>query len=195
MDSPLSFPRALPTMSQSVLRRKTSKDPNSVVDKQAVASAHPLPPAEQSRNLFVRRGIVIKLLLGSGILAFFSWISMHSGNSMRCQTYVVCSSSGRQIYTVDEINSSVQCMIVHDGHIFDTGDLGMTFRHLTLFVINQLCPEDLRNRWSEAKHDGIRVSSRDKTWDKLDVKFLPESSIVVPGLTGTVFFFCPAYRL
>lgn len=38
-------------------------------------------------------------------------------------TYALCSQDGNYIYTVDVNNTNVQCVVVRDAHILDTGSL------------------------------------------------------------------------
>jgi hypothetical protein len=42
-------------------------------------------------------------------------------------SYALCSRDGLHIYTVDDANNQVQCLVVHKGHIFGTGSLGTDF--------------------------------------------------------------------
>lgn len=40
------------------------------------------------------------------------------------KSYALCSRSGTGVYTVDDNDSRVQCIVVHESLIIDTGDLG-----------------------------------------------------------------------
>lgn len=176
-------------MSLFALRRKGSKDPSppNSGGKHATAKSldrpsSPMNPKEHDKSP-AGRGIIFKLVIASGILAMLSWIYTHSDRDDRSRdTYVICSSSGRKIYTVDNENSNAQCMIVHDEHILDTGDLGVSYSLTDSFSQTNHHPDDLQKRWLDAEYDEISMESG--SWDELDVKFLPASSIIVPGMTG-----------
>ena len=43
-------------------------------------------------------------------------------DSVNC--YAICSRSGARVYTVDDANPTVQCLVVQDEFIVDTGSLG-----------------------------------------------------------------------
>ncbi|RDB16333.1 putative amidohydrolase YtcJ [Hypsizygus marmoreus] len=74
------------------------------------------------------------------------------------KSYAICSRAGegRSIYTVDENNTGVQCLVVQGAIIHDTGDL-----------------DDVRKRWS-AEHD-----------EELEVKYINSGAIVVPGMSDS----------
>ncbi|KAH7888360.1 amidohydrolase family-domain-containing protein, partial [Phlebopus sp. FC_14] len=60
---------------------------------------------------------LVPLLLGLSSIIYF-W----SGPAVP-DIYAVCSRSGARVYTVDETNSVVQCLVVRDSFIVDTGSL------------------------------------------------------------------------
>lgn len=45
-------------------------------------------------------------------------------SSGRHESYALCTPDGKGIYTVDGNNSLVECILVRQGHIVDSGDLG-----------------------------------------------------------------------
>jgi hypothetical protein len=57
-------------------------------------------------------------------------------------TYALCSQDGNNIYTVDEANTSVECIVVQGSRIVDSGDLGAlsvlpicdTYTYITLQI-------------------------------------------------------------
>jgi hypothetical protein len=50
------------------------------------------------------------------------WAATHSYNTV-ARTYALCSRDGDHIYTVDGNNARVECVVVRDAHILDTGSL------------------------------------------------------------------------
>ncbi|KAF9264200.1 hypothetical protein L218DRAFT_1028925 [Marasmius fiardii PR-910] len=77
-------------------------------------------------------------------------------------TYALCSSEGNKIYTVDDKNSVVQCIVVHRSRIFDTGSL-----------------EQVTQRWKHSETASLAIQA------PLDVRYLKPGSIVVPGLSDS----------
>jgi hypothetical protein len=67
-------------------------------------------------------GLVVVSLTMSLIL--FKLYPSESEQEYFVPSYALCSPGGRQIYTVDQSNTRVQCLVVHRSLIFDTGSLG-----------------------------------------------------------------------
>lgn len=64
-----------------------------------------------------------KILAAATALSFVAYQVTHQGNHLLA-TYALCSSGGTNIYTVDENNTSVECVLIHNSRIVDTGQLG-----------------------------------------------------------------------
>jgi hypothetical protein len=62
-------------------------------------------------------GLFVLALLGA------VWATVRS-SSFGTDIHALCSPDGDRIYTVDGNNTSVQCVVVRDSHIVDTGSLG-----------------------------------------------------------------------
>ncbi|KAJ2937032.1 hypothetical protein H1R20_g58, partial [Candolleomyces eurysporus] len=80
--------------------------------------------------------------------------------------YAVCSSGDGAIYTVDETNPQVQCIVVQGGRIRDLGSLADI---------------ELRSYASSTVTNVLQTALR----RKLPIHFIPEGSIVVPGLSDS----------
>ncbi|RXW23347.1 hypothetical protein EST38_g2492 [Candolleomyces aberdarensis] len=80
--------------------------------------------------------------------------------------YAVCSSGDGVIYTVDETNPQVQCIVVQGGRIRDLGSLADI---------------ELRSYASSTVTNVLQAALR----RKLPIHFIPEGSIVVPGLSDS----------
>lgn len=66
-------------------------------------------------------------LLKMGVLAVaVSMIGylISSGRQPAQETYALCTPNAKGIYTVDSDNSLVECILIHEGYIVDSGDLG-----------------------------------------------------------------------
>lgn len=80
--------------------------------------------------------------------------------------YAICSQDGKRIYTVDEHNSKVQCVVVQGPHILDTG---------SLLEVNE--------RWGASPNQS--TITRFLTKPVLSVQYLPPGAVVVPGITDS----------
>lgn len=62
-------------------------------------------------------------------VVFFSFIAYQVGRPQLGipETYALCSSEGRGIYTIDENDTTVECVLVHGAYVVDSGDLGVSF--------------------------------------------------------------------
>jgi hypothetical protein len=91
-------------------------------------------------------------------------------------SYALCSRSGKGIYTVDANNSQQQCLVVHEEHFVDTGNLSEISPHsfwpptLTLPTL-----DDVLERWNV------------KGSEKLPVRYIDNGSIVIPGISGSFY--------
>ncbi|KAF8441416.1 amidohydrolase family-domain-containing protein [Boletus edulis BED1] len=72
--------------------------------------------------------------------------------------YAVCSRFGQRVYTVDDDNSAVQCLVIRDEFIVDTGSL-----------------DDVSARWYAVNPSGLT----------LQIRYINDESIVVPGLSDS----------
>ncbi|ESK85235.1 hypothetical protein Moror_11382 [Moniliophthora roreri MCA 2997] len=80
-------------------------------------------------------------------------------------SYALCTPDGDKIYTVDEKNSVVQCIVVHKKRIVDSGSL-----------------EHVKQRWEDTV--GVNSISSMKQ-SRLNIRFVKAGSIVVPGLSDS----------
>ncbi|KAF9455444.1 amidohydrolase 3, partial [Collybia nuda] len=79
------------------------------------------------------------------------------GGGVLLTSYALCSRTGKGVYTVNAKNTQQQCLVVHEEHIVDTGDLG-----------------DIQQRW-KSEHDNT----------ELPVRFIDSGSIVIPGMSDS----------
>ncbi|KAF9222618.1 hypothetical protein BS17DRAFT_783144 [Gyrodon lividus] len=102
----------------------------------------------------IARNSIIFLSLASSLAL---WLCL-GGPVVLSSSYAVCSRTSAKVYTVDDNNLTVQCLVVHDAFIVDTGSL-----------------EDVSARWNAAN----------LSTSKLQVRFIDDGSIVVPGLSDS----------
>ena len=62
------------------------------------------------------------IFLSVAMSAFFWFHTRVPSAAINC--YAICSRTGARIYTVDDANPTVQCLVVRDEFIVDTGSLG-----------------------------------------------------------------------
>ncbi|KAG1860354.1 amidohydrolase family-domain-containing protein [Suillus subluteus] len=94
------------------------------------------------------------------LAVFAAWFlsSEETETSSLSHYYAVCSSSGARVYTMDHVVPNVQCLVVDGPLIVDTGSL-----------------EDVTARWV----------ARGRLRSSLQMRYLNESSIVVPGFSDS----------
>jgi hypothetical protein len=104
------------------------------------------------------------------------------------ESYVLCSRTGNQIYTVDDVGSRVQCLAVHNSQIVATGSLGelpdARRRNSCVTELTRLSDE-VKEHWNA--HDftvPIGEASGKILRPPLSVRYSDEGSIVVPGMSG-----------
>ncbi|KAF8153667.1 hypothetical protein BJ912DRAFT_937591 [Pholiota molesta] len=74
-------------------------------------------------------------------------------------TYALCSQDGNHIYTVDESNTSVECIVVQGSRIVDSGNL-----------------------------DSIQERAESTTGlSSIAVRYAPKGSVIIPGISGTTY--------
>ncbi|KAH8119361.1 amidohydrolase family-domain-containing protein [Phellopilus nigrolimitatus] len=118
------------------------------------------PPYNRARSLVI--------LAGSILLATASWMHTTSvEDDTLPESYALCSPDGRAIYTVDDNDSKVQCLLVHGDRIFETGSLS-----------------EVTEKWIMKKqelHDAELAAFE----VPLNIKYIPTGSIVVPGMSDS----------
>lgn len=82
----------------------------------------PAPHSSKERNgtQLTRLLFIISTGLSLVYLAFFT-----RQQAPLPDAYALCSRDGQYIYTVDPVKPKVQCIVVQDSEIFDTGSIGM----------------------------------------------------------------------
>ncbi|KJA23395.1 hypothetical protein HYPSUDRAFT_39875 [Hypholoma sublateritium FD-334 SS-4] len=108
----------------------------------------PLPPL--SRRWYW------KILVATIALSFVAYQVTRQEDHV-LTTYALCSSGGANIYTVDENNTSVECVLIHNSRIVDTGDLAS---------IRQRC------------NTTTGLTS-------VAVRYAPTGSIIIPGMSDS----------
>ncbi|OAX36092.1 hypothetical protein K503DRAFT_695783 [Rhizopogon vinicolor AM-OR11-026] len=101
-------------------------------------------------------GFARLVILVLSLAASATWLLSSKEPSPLSDSYAVCSRSGARVYTVDEAVPNVQCLVVDESFIMDSGSL-----------------EDVKARWV----------ARGRHSSSLQIRYLDESSIVVPGLS------------
>ncbi|TFK44025.1 amidohydrolase family-domain-containing protein [Crucibulum laeve] len=128
---------------ESSMRAGTSKDEVAPQDKSS----------QPRKTSYTSKLLVTAITLSA--LAFL--VSRDQSGTL--DTYTLCSNSGSQdIYTVDAQNTKVQCIVVKNGWITDSGLLG-----------------DIQERWNDtASGEGNMV-----------VKWIPSGTVVLPGMSDS----------
>ena len=119
------------------------------------------------------------LALGFGLNVF------RVNQSAFTRDYAVCSAS-HDIYTVDEAEPRVECVVIGGTRILDTGSLGASEGNCAKrrSYSRICCIVDVRNRWKDRRKSSLVLSTVDKVLDRLRVINVQPGSIMVPGLTG-----------
>lgn len=86
---------------------------NDVVD----VSKTPVSASTYLRNL--------KLFFGAVALSALAFYTSRDA-TQHTSSYALCSKTSKDIFTVDELNSKVQCIVIHESYIVDSGDFGMS---------------------------------------------------------------------
>ncbi|EMD37766.1 hypothetical protein CERSUDRAFT_114429 [Gelatoporia subvermispora B] len=91
------------------------------------------------------------------VLAYRHYASPHVISS----SYALCTPNGANIYTVDDSNPRVQCLVVQGSHFVDAGSLDI-----------------VKQRWRDRM-------ALENTTGELQVRYTGSQQIVVPGLTDS----------
>ncbi|KII92233.1 hypothetical protein PLICRDRAFT_37025 [Plicaturopsis crispa FD-325 SS-3] len=111
----------------------------------------------------------VYVLLGSVALALI-FLYQRATSVPLPETYALCSSSGSQIYTVDDANARVECILVHKDTIIATGSL----------------PEVTQHWESSFPLTSVHANSTQQySAQSLDVRYVAKGSIVVPGMSDS----------
>lgn len=128
------------------------------------------PAAASPTNLNLKIGVV------ATIFSFVVYYVLHSDTQLP-ETYALCSSDGRNIYTVDNDNTIVECILVHKSHIADTGNLGKSISTIITRMESALISFLII---AVIKENAIStVGSK-----SFAIRYIPNGSIVIPGISG-----------
>lgn len=114
----------------------------------------------------------VLIFLSLSASTFFWFYTQVPPASVNC--YAICSRSGARIYTVDDANNIVQCLVIQDELIVDIGSLGALSSSNFHIWTNSSIPDDISVRWRAANNSG----------STLRIRYINDQSIVVPGLSG-----------
>ncbi|KAI0930719.1 hypothetical protein AcW1_003666 [Taiwanofungus camphoratus] len=113
-------------------------------------------------------GSHIYILLASLVIAIFIYIRLRRP-SILPDAYALCSPKSASIYTVDDANPQVQCLVVHRSHFVDTGSL-----------------EDVTDRWNRRALISQNLNiAKDVVDSPLPVHYIKPGHVIVPGLTDS----------
>ncbi|CAA7270285.1 unnamed protein product [Cyclocybe aegerita] len=130
---------------------KSSQNPAFKDQKEPAASGQ-LHPTSSSTS----RSGSLKILLAAVLLSFVAFYVNMSPKTLP-ETYALCSKEGKQIYTVDDNDTSVECVLVKGSYVVDSGDLAKV---------------------QKRSDDTIGQAS-------FPVYYVPSGSIVLPGLSDS----------
>ena len=94
-------------------------------EKHSSAKSEATTPATTNAGL-ARSGWRLSQLISVALVAVaLSYFAMDQRKDAKGVEgpYALCSTEGKQIYTVDADNSRVECVVVNGAHIVDTGSL------------------------------------------------------------------------
>ncbi|KAF8230148.1 hypothetical protein L208DRAFT_1438505 [Tricholoma matsutake] len=114
---------------------------------------------KQSPTSGNRSFVILFLILALSIYAYFA----SKSSKALSNSYALCSRDGNKIYTVDDMNTQTQCIVVHDSYIVDTGAL-----------------QGVQERWHNLSLQGIVPPLT-----SLEVRYINHGAIVLPGLSDS----------
>ena len=153
----------------SELRRRNIADPIPAA-KGTRTNGDATQGSAPSASVPLKRVVVFSAL---AISIFFWFYIQVPPASVNC--YAVCSRSGARVYTVDDVNSTVQCLVIQDEFIVDIGSLGAFLcSDSGISGPTDAIPDDVSARWSAINPSG----------STLQIRYIDDESIVVPGLSG-----------
>ncbi|KIK82213.1 hypothetical protein PAXRUDRAFT_832349 [Paxillus rubicundulus Ve08.2h10] len=125
-------------------------------------TASPPPPVKAPVKINVGKAplgptIIRDFILLLSLASFLALWFCKGRPAVLASNYAVCSRVGAKVYTVDDNNPTVQCLVVRDEFIVDTGSL-----------------EDVSTRWNAANVPFT-----------LQVRYIGDGSIVVPGFSDS----------
>jgi hypothetical protein len=103
-------------------KRFVSVEPLKQTQNKVVANGgtHSSAPTTQPAPKFAGSWFTVLLSLGlSAMVALYASAPVALPSS-----YALCSRDENSIYTVDDLNTQTQCLVVSNSHIVDTGTLG-----------------------------------------------------------------------
>ena len=154
----------------SELRRRNIAD-STPVPRRVQTSSDATQSSLPSASVALKRVLVFSsLAISAG--AFFWFYTQVQPASVNC--YAICSRSGARVYTVDDVDPAVQCLVIRNQFIVDTGSLGAPQRDSGMSGQTDAIPEDVSARWYTANPSGL----------KFQIRYIDDESIVVPGLSG-----------
>lgn len=118
--------KAPSTMSSAVLLKIPTTDLRRIIDNMPRSrdSANVVAPAASTRPLVGFRRVLLCCLAVFLVSLLFMSNRGDAITSVLPETYALCSRDAPTIYTVDDKNTMVQCLVVHGSRIPDTGSPG-----------------------------------------------------------------------
>lgn len=172
----------VPAILMASLRKRGSSEDKPPLHLPSKSDVH-APPTENATTPSTvtgsRRHTTISLLFLSVLLAcgVYIWRNPPCTSEQNIpDTYALCSHDGAVIYTVDDSNPKVQCLVVNKSRFSDIGSLRMLF--VRFFVYTSMLTfllDDVKTRWTNANGP----------LEDLSVRYIPRGSIVIPGMSGT----------
>lgn len=139
-----------------------------------------------SRNWTVLGGLLSVALGLVGLKFGFEHPASRFIPSAFSRDYALCSPS-YGIYTVDESRPRVECVVVSNSYIIDTGSLGMCINNNYVALVwmqTAYLLENVRSRWNEQRKSSRLSQAVDTILGGPKVIHVQPGSIVVPGLAG-----------
>lgn len=127
-----TFPRHSPMSSLDVRSKQAPPCTNGTASKNELPKAADRAQSvksssdKQPKSKILNTSGILRLVSVSALVAFASWIfsiAKEGKPILLPESYALCSPNGQNIYTVDDHNTKVQCMLINRTRIIATGSL------------------------------------------------------------------------
>jgi hypothetical protein len=128
----------MPPQSSSAISDSTTNGTKVNHRKEKTNGQAPSVPKATRRGFFGRFGAITGFTFLAGL-----WAAIRHSSWAPRPSYALCSRDGDFIYTVDENNANVQCVVVKGAHISYTGSLCTSFFWKLPHGLNQPWPRTI----------------------------------------------------
>ncbi|KAG8970114.1 hypothetical protein FRC03_011132 [Tulasnella sp. 419] len=139
-------------------------DDNAKSDAKSKDRKHPRRQTLHPKQIQSR----VYVLLSAALITTFIALFNRSSSQALPDSWALCSKGHGQIYTVDDRNPTIECIVINDGIIVDSGSI-----------------KDIRKRWGDRDTTGpVSTAPRTQSYKTgLKIKFLKLGQAAYPGFT------------